>query len=336
LGFSLSVETESLILRDGKAIVEVAAERTRDELARLLAHWHSAPHLHTLDRLGLLTSILPDLEALRRLDQSPPHELDVLSHSLQTVASLEEILLGLGLGAREGNAGPSKLGLLELLPFAKRLEGHLGRLMSAARPRLVTLKLAALFHDVGKPGVRAVEAGGRVRFIGHEVSGVEKTGQALRHLRFSRAEVRLAETIVTHHMRPLQLASLDRVTNRAVYRFFRDTGEAGIDVLLHALADNLAKSASGDMGPRWPRAVRLAARMMDDYWQRFDKKVAPPSFVSGQDLMAELGLEPGPLLGEILDSVREAQAVGEVISREQALNWAQAYRLKADQGQQTG
>jgi poly(A) polymerase/tRNA nucleotidyltransferase (CCA-adding enzyme) len=206
-----------------------------------------------------------------------------------------------------------------LSPFADRELSHVRRVMSDSRPRLVTLKLAALLHDVGKPAAREVDEDGRVRFIGHQKVGAKCTAHVLRRLRFSTGEVRLGETIVSHHMRPLLLAGQKNVTSRAVYRFFRDTGEAGVDVLIHALADHRATYAPGTEDDRWLDLVSLTARMLGDYWDRQPERVKPPPLVNGHDLLREFGLEPGPQIGELLEAVREAQVAGEVGCRKEAL-----------------
>jgi hypothetical protein len=192
--------------------------------------------------------------------------------------------------------------------------------MGDKRPRRVTLKLAALLHDTGKPEVRTVDEQGRIRFLGHPKEGVEITGRALTRLRFNRAEVRLGKTIVLNHMRPLLLARERSVSARAIYRFFRDSGGAGVDVLLHALADHRATYTAGSGREEWVRLVNLAARMFEDYWEHQKERIAPPPLIDGHDLLHGFNLQPGPRIGEVLELVREAQASGEIHSREEALD----------------
>ena len=324
LGFTLAPETRTLIRRDGADLASVSSERIRDEFARLLARPNAAPSLGQLDDLNLLTVVLPELEPLRDLEQSPPHCLDVLAHSLEVVRSLEALLEALGI-ERAQSPGDKAPGPMEeyrlgaLLPYAGRVGGHLSQNLGDERPRLVSLKMAALLHDTGKAEVRTLAEDGRIRAIGHERVGVRSISQAMRRLRFNRAEVRLGETVVRHHMRPLLLARQDSVSSRAVYRFFRDTGEAGVEVLLHALADDRAKCPPGVQDERWSGLVALTARMLADYWERGAERVDPPPLVDGNDLQREFGLQPGPRIGELLEAVREAQVSGEVRTRDEAL-----------------
>jgi tRNA nucleotidyltransferase/poly(A) polymerase len=341
LGFTLAPETEVLIQRDGNGLREVSGERVRDELARLLARPDVAHHLHLLDRLGLLVVLFPELEPLRGLQQPPPHHLTGLAHSLAVVGALEAIIAAVRCGKGPHGLpmpGPYTLGEGLLQPYQQRLEQHLAEDLGYGRPRLVTLKLSALLHDTGKPQARSVEPDretgdgkpGRIRFIGHEVEGADVASAVLTRLRFDRGEVQLARIIVRHHMRPLLLADQPRVSNRAVYRFFRDTGTGGVDVLLHALADHLATYAPGLGQDRWQRLMALTERMLADYWHRPTQRVEPPALIDGHDLLAAFDLEPGPLIGELLEAVREAQVEGEVDSREEALALARE-RLRGGQ-----
>jgi putative nucleotidyltransferase with HDIG domain len=325
LGFVLAPETEALIRRGSPGLHRVAGERIRDELARLVSRPKAVTYLRLLDELQILTVILPELEPLRGLTQPPPHYLDGLAHSFEVVYALEEIVSQLEetRGADHGPEGipigRTGVPLGAVASFSTRLCSHLHQAMSDARSRLTTVKLAALMHDTGKPVTREVDERGRIRFIGHERVGAETAERVLRRLRFANAESRLAETIVRHHMRPLLLADQSGVTSRAVYRFFRDTGEAGVDVLLHALADHRATYGPNEGVDTWTRLVILAARMLGDYWTRREQKIDPAPLIDGYGLMREFELEPGPQIGSLLELVREAQVTGEVRTHEEAL-----------------
>jgi hypothetical protein len=120
-------------------------------------------------------------------------------------------------------------------------------------------------------------------------------------------------------MRPSLLASQEVITRRAVYRFFRDTGDVGVDTLLFYLADHLATWGPNLMMARWRRRVEFVASMLADYYERNQKVISPPKLINGHDLMEEFGLEEGPRIGELLEAVREAQVEDEVRTKEEAL-----------------
>jgi poly(A) polymerase len=315
LGLDLALETKAAVRQDGGGIARISGERIRDELARLLALDYAAQHLAQLDDLGLLTTIFPELESLRGLAQPSPHHLDVFDHSLEIVRRLEELLNAMRELPNYAIAIPDFLA-----PFTPRIQDHLARVLSDERPSRITLKLSALLHDTGKAAARTVDEEGRVRFIGHDKDGAQIVAAVLRRFRFSSAEVRVGHTIVRHHMRPLLLANQRSVSSRAIYRYFRATGKAGVETLVHALADHLATYRPDAADDQWPRLATLAARMLGDYWDRKAERIEPPRLVRGYDIMQECELQPGPQIGELLELVREAQVAEEIHSREEALD----------------
>jgi putative nucleotidyltransferase with HDIG domain len=313
---SIEQGTEELLRQAVPLIADVSAERVRDEVARILALSGAARNLRYLDEVGLLTAIIPELETLKGVEQSEPHYLDVFEHSLEMVRRLEEVV-----EAVEGYEGESELSLISLLlsPFSRQLSAHLSQPLSGDRLRLAVLKLVALLHDLGKPATKSFDDEGRIHFYGHEQEGAEIAGAILRRLRFGGKEADVAKTIVANHMRPPLLAEQQVVTTRAVYRFFRDTGDAGVDTLLFYLADHLATWGPNLQMARWRRRVEFVASMLGDYYERHHRVISPPKLINGHDLMEEFGLEEGPQIGELLEAVREAQAEGEVNTKGESL-----------------
>jgi poly(A) polymerase/tRNA nucleotidyltransferase (CCA-adding enzyme) len=155
--------------------------------------------------------------------------------------------------------------------------------------------------------------------LGHDKGGSGMARDVFERLRFSSAEARTAETIVQSHMRPLLLASQESVSGRAIYRFFRDTQDAGIDTVLHALADHLATYAFETEEGGWHRLVDLAQQMLEYALQREGRRATQPPLVNGRDLLRDFRLQPGPQIGILLEAVREAQAVGEIGTRDEAM-----------------
>jgi hypothetical protein len=125
--------------------------------------------------------------------------------------------------------------------------------------------------------------------------------------------------LVGQHMRPAHLAQDEPLTRRAIYRYFRATACAGVDVALLCLADCLAIWGPRLEEARWARRLAVAETLLTHYFERYTETVAPPPLVTGGDLMAALGLQPGPEIGRLLETLREAQAAGEIETREEAL-----------------
>jgi poly(A) polymerase len=107
-------------------------------------------------------------------------------------------------------------------------------------------------------------------------------------------------------------------TSRAIYRYFRDTEDAGIDILFLALADYLATHGPKLDINEWKQHNLLISYILAENSKQVTK-VLPVKLIDGNDLMDSFGLKPGRLLGELLAEVREAQAAEELHSRDDAL-----------------
>jgi poly(A) polymerase len=291
----------------------------REELLRLLAAPHSERFLPYLDELGLVTAIIPELVEAKGVKQPKEHFWDVFDHSVKTVIAVDFIL-------HEGGWQYAGDEVLTTIPWSESLARHFSREVSHGSTRRVLLKLAALLHDVSKPQTRAIAEDGRMRFLGHGKLGAEVVAGILERLRFSSKEIKLVEVMVREHLRPGQMSQGGLPTRRAIYRYFRDTEGAGIDILFLSLADHLATR-----GPKLDLAGYKEHARMVEYvlTQHFEQErvIIPPKLVSGHDLINVFGLNPGPKIGKLLEAVREAQASGEIATREEALSYIREHLL---------
>lgn len=233
----------------------VSAERVRDELDRLIVVDHPGPGLWFLVNTGLADEFLPELPAMR-LEQDPiHHHKDVLAH---TIAVVE-------------NVTPERVG-----------------------ERLRIVRLAALFHDVGKPKTRSFAAGG-VTFHHHEVVGARMTRDRMRALRYSNADIDEVTRLVELHLR-FHTYKLGW-TDSAVRRYVHDAG---------SLLDDLNVLTRCDCTTRNERKARQLAARMDELEARIDELARAEELASirpdldGNAVMEHLGIGPGPDVGEAL------------------------------------
>jgi putative nucleotidyltransferase with HDIG domain len=330
LGFAIGPETEVWMRRDAPLLAHPAAERIRDEFARGLAAPGGSRFVRRLDDLELLVHVVPELESLQGVSQSYPHRFDVWRHTLTVIDVLEGVLDAIA--AASVPIGPQRpldvpdaaWGDLARMvgQFAEDVSDHLAVPVSAGRERWLLLRLGALLHDIGKPRTRSIDDDDRIHFYNHEPVGARMAVARLRSLRFSRDEVRRVGAIVKGHLRPSHLARAEKITRRAIYRYFRATGDAGVDIVLLSLADHLATWGSNLREERWIRRLEVAELLLYHYFGRREETVAPELPVDGHDLMRELDLEPGPKVGLLLDALRESIAAGEIATREEALELA--------------
>ncbi|MFW6136416.1 MAG: HD domain-containing protein, partial [Chloroflexota bacterium] len=329
LGFDTEPRTESWIRRDALLLAGATEERVRDEFARGLAPAGAAGFIRRLDDLGLLVHVIPELDSLKGVTQTAPR-LDVWHHTLNVVEAVERVVATVvgepALASSNPWVDAPAVAWGELArrvgQFAGQVQSHLAVTVSADRDRQLLVKLAALLHDLGKPQTRSVGDDGRVHFYGHESEGARTAMRRMRALRFSRDEVGRVGTMVEAHLRPAQLGRAGEVTRRAVYRYFRETGDVGVDTVLLNLGEYLATWGPDLRVERWSRRLSVAEQLLYHYFERRWETVAPELPVDGHDLMEELNLEPGPRIGELLEALREAMAAGDIETQEEALTLA--------------
>jgi len=309
LGFRLTPATRRAIRQAAPAISTVSPERVRDEVLALLAAAETARALRTADRLGVLTAVFPEVEPMRRTQQPAPHRFDVLEHSLRALAACDRLLARLS----------------TLTPFGAELAAHMAEPLGGGISRRQILKLATLLHDVSKPETRRTIRG-RVRFFEHDLLGAARARAIAGRLRLPQHASTVLERLVRHHLRPMHLGAASRLTARARYRFFRDLGSETRDLLLLVLAD--ASAVRGESPFRlWPRMALVRELLAG--WEEQRENVRHEPLVRGGDVMARFGLQPGPEIGRLLARAREAQDLGLVSTREEALAYLDSPRARS-------
>jgi len=332
LNFHIQSKTRELIKPAISKLAAVSPERLRDELFAILAGPRVATSIRALSILGALDYVLPELLTLKNLSQSFPHTKDAWEHTLSTIEHLERLLQVLGPKHDLDTSSSLLLGVaaLRLGRYRAPLQEYLQTSFGPETTLRQLLFFAAIYHDIGKASSKRVEdQNGRVRFLEHASHGAQITVQRGRKLHLSNAEIRWLETTVRNHMQPSALAhNKDFLDARSIYRFYRESGAEGVAVALLSLADLLATYGVTLSQDRWKAQIDVARILLEAWWERHDELVNPPMLLSGHDLMAALDLSPGALIGELLEAVREAQAVGEIQTQEQALAFAALHLLR--------
>ncbi len=304
LAFAITPQTESWMRRDAHLIQGVASERVQDELVRLFRCPAMAAHVAALHALGLLPHILPELDPLPRL-------------TLPTIAALEEMLSAVVDDTAPAAGRPGRQLMAALAPHRQMLASHLAQVLSADRDRRVLLRFAALLHELGEPQTMSAAANKR---------RLSPAAQALQRLRFSNLEVRIGAQIVAHQQQPLEMARQETLSPRDRYRFFRQHGDDGPDILCLSLAASQARGLPAQSPSLWAMLLETTSALLGYYHAEWPRVRATPRLLDGQDLIRALGLKPGPRLGRLLEALDEAQAVGEVATRDEALAWIRAHR----------
>jgi poly(A) polymerase len=262
----------------------ISSERVRDEFIKIIMSDNPRLGITLLVECGLADIFLPEIPKLKLEIDEHHHHKDVYEHSLT------------------------------VLEQAIALEARLG----AAN---LTLRLAALLHDIGKPKTKALIAGGGVSFHHHEVVGAKMTKERLRTLRFDNHIVKDVGQLVFLHLRFHGYGS-GEWTDSAVRRYVRDAGE---------LLDHLHLLTRADCTTRNQKKAQLLANTYDQLEQRIKElmqqeelnKIRPD--LTGEQIMQILNIKPSPMVGKAYDFLLELRLengpIGEDKATEALLTW---------------
>ena len=288
LGFTVAPEVRAAMTEQAGRLKIVSAERITAELTKLMLTPDPAAGIDALVQTGVADQVLPEVSRLRMEADEHYRHKDVYQHTLTVL--------------RQAIRLEPKYGL----------DGDL------------TVRLAALLHDIGKPDTRTLLPGGRVGFHLHEVAGAKLARRRLAALRFPNDVVKDVSRLVELHLR-FHGYGEGEWTDSAVRRYVRDAGP--LLARLHVLtrADCTTRNRA--------KAARLA-RAYDGLEQRIAQlseqeelaRIRPE--LDGNAIMQILGIPPGPLVGKAYDFMLELRISEGELGRERAaqelLRWAAA------------
>jgi tRNA nucleotidyltransferase/poly(A) polymerase len=301
LEFAIEPDTVGAARAQAPGLARVSAERVFVELSRLLSADQAPNGLTLMDELGITAVVLPELAALRGVEQSKYHHLDVLDHTRAVLA--ETIALERDPAAVFGDLAP-EIEILLREPLANDLT------------RGQALRIGALLHDAAKPATRAVTAEGRVTFMGHDERGAALAVAVLGRLRASERLAAHVAGLVRHHLRLGFLVHDMPLSRRTLYRYLRTTEPVEADVTLLSVADRLATRGRG-ADVAIARHLDLARQVLPEALAWRAARPRPP--LRGDELAEAVGLAPGPELGRLLAELEEASFAGEILTAEQAI-----------------
>lgn len=306
LGFEIESLTKEAIIKSASLISQASPERLANEIYLILAFPDSATYIDQLEKLRLLEQIFPEIIPLKNLNQQGYHHLSGWEHTLMALKELEKITAH----------------LQDFFPrWHDQINEYLQEIIAANHTRMANLKLATLLHDLGKPGTKQIKGiTGKVTFYSHDQVGAQLAGQIGHRLRLSHKEIGLLKVIIGGHMRPGFLVEAEVITERALYRFFRDLGNEGVATLILSLADRYAALSGKVSQKTLNHHYQDISFILDNFYQP-SHRIIPPRILKGDEIMERFSLKPGQRIGQLLSMVEAALVDGRITNKEEALDF---------------
>jgi putative nucleotidyltransferase with HDIG domain len=310
LGFTVEEGTAALAGRDAALAPRAAGERQLAELHRILAVRDPVDALLLCDQLGVLRTVLPEIDALHDVDQSGFHHLDVFEHTLHVIDATGDVT---------GNVE-------HFFPdpaVAAAIEASLAAPLDGMMDVRAGLRWAALFHDIAKPYTRTVMPDGAIKFFGHDTTGVTMAAAILDRLCASGALHQLCAVLVGQHLTLGFMIPRRPLDRRAAYRYALATRPFALPSILLSLGDRLATRGRRTRQRGLRRHLETARELAAGIVALGD---VPPRLLAPADrIAAAIGLEPGPALGKLVAALQEEQAAGAIATEDDAVAFARTF-----------
>jgi poly(A) polymerase len=282
IGAGISEETWDAMVQMAGKITNISAERIRDELSRLLLTETPRAGVDALVRSGLAGYVLPELAALKDEKDEHGRHKDVYEHSLTV---LDQAIA------------------LEKERWGEESEN-------------LVMRLAALLHDIGKPKTKRIEDGGKVSFHHHDVVGAKLVTKRLKELRFDSDTINQVAKLIELHLRFFGYSE-QAWSDSAVRRYVRDAGPQLEH--LHILTRADVTTRNQKKATRLQTAYDDLEARISELREREQLDSMRPD-LDGEEIMAILGLSPGPQVGKAYRFLLEIRLDEGVIGPEEAAN----------------
>lgn len=306
LGLKIDPGTAEATRRHARLVAEPAAERVFAELRGLLGSDAAVEGIQLLDELGLMQVVLPELAALKGLEQTRYHHKDAYHHTLEVLENAIEL---------------ERSDYAVFGDAAAAVKKSMARELADELTFAGGLRWGALLHDIAKPLTRTDHGDGHIGFAGHDVRGADVVRRICRRLHTSERFAQYVAALTRHHMRLGFLVPERPLSRVQVYQYLVKSAPVEVEVGVLSVADRLAtrgRKHELSIPPHIELAIELTAAALD-----FRANPIEP-IIRGDQLAQALEIEPGPKLGELLAEIAQGQYAGDVTSAQEAIALARA------------
>ena len=300
--FDIEPHTLDVARRDSSLLKRVAKERITDELKKFLLLNNTFTYLLLMDKASVIDSVFEDLSLTNGCIQSEHHLFDVKTHSLNVYNFIEWSY----------NRVNRILG--------KYYKKYLFHFTSKKGAVLISLKLAALFHDAGKPFSKILTKDGRAKFPNHEKKSSQLFAKYAKEYDFGKYISKLTRFFIEKHIEPSFIFSAwynRSLSEENIIDYFLNYGEYGIDLLFFALADTLAKGKISAV--KREVYVGFLKFMANEFYSKIKPKMAKKNLINGREILELYKDIDKRVLKFILMEIKKAQISDRIKSKEDAL-----------------
>ncbi len=304
--FRIEPETRRAMRASAAHLRDTSDERVRDVFFKMLSLDRAGAALRVAHHLGLLTVVIPELALLegQQLEDAPPGG-DLWTRTLLSVEKLRTLLTAISPRRTDSTASVFDMAMLvmQLDRYRGPLQAHIDARWPNERPHQALLMLAALLQWL--PQVMPADADGQPPLL-----------KVIEPLRLSTAEIKRLMAALAHYQ---HVYNVDPGSVLSVHRYWHRAGAAGVDACLLSATHYLGYHGPYLQQNDWLSFVECVLALLSAYYDQQDVIVAPPPLLDGTSLITELQLTPGPIVGYLLDRIREAQVTGDVQSADRAV-----------------
>lgn len=298
-GFEPKIELTNILRKHVKMIAKPAKERISYELMKLFGGEFCSQTLLKMDEDGILETLFPNINEMKKVPPNTHHHLDLFHHSVETVKQIEILYKN----------------------SSSEVTEHLLQTDFGGYPRINHLKLAGFLHDIGKFSTWTIEESGRHRFIKHDDVGSKMIIPILQKMKFSKKQINYISCMVKNHIYPSNVLAAPELSEKVMMRYIRKMENDVIDNIMLAKADRLSARGVDITEEIINSNLQGLDTLLNFYLEKRETLKPLPKLLDGLEIMKLKGIKQSPELGEIINALYEAQLNGDVVTKDDAINF---------------
>ena len=302
-GFEMTAELKTALRKYLPLALNPAPERIHYELMKLFGGVQTAKTLLLMDEFGYLEQIFPCVKEMKKVPPNSHHHLDLFHHVVETVRQVEIAYKDAPIEVKE----------------------HLDKVDFGGFPRINQLKLAGFLHDIGKFSTWTVEQTGRHRFIKHDDVGSKMVVPFLKQWKFSKKQIEYISTMIKYHIYPSNVIIAPDLNEKVMMRYVRKMEDNVVDNIILARADRLSARGIDVTEEMVKNNLDGLDKLLNFYLSKRETLEPIPKLLDGKEIMELKGLKPSPKLGEIIKALHESQLNGDILTKDEAVEFVKMY-----------